>query len=177
MKITTNFSTPVGGLAPYLAGICFLLTALLVSVSIVLFMSANRSRAEMPALEEQLARYLSREVTMPADLLPDHKLVALNTQMKILKELAGPIGQPLPQLLAHIEGLIPDRVWLVSLQYRVREGEAKLVAEADRAELLTEFMAGLEQSGLFSQVLLTRQARRMEGAQTAVQFEIQLRGR
>lgn len=177
MKITTNFSTSAGWLAPYFAGICFLLAVLCVIVSVVLFMAADQARAEMPMLEKQLAHYRSREVPMPVDLLPDDKLAMLTAQIKALKGLAGPAGQPLPQLLARIEGLIPDRVWLVSLQYRVREREAKLVAEADRAELLTEFMSGLEQSGFFSQVLLTRQARRMEGAQASVQFEIQLRGK
>lgn len=177
MKITTNFSTPVGWFAPYLAGICFFLTVLSVIVSVILFMSANRVRAEMPMLEERLARYRNLEVPVPTSLLPDDKLVMLAAQIKALKGLAGPTGQPLPQLLARIEGLIPVQVWLVSLQYRVREGDAKLVAEANRPELLTEFMSGLEQSGFFSQVLLTRQIRRIDGAQTSVQFEIQLRGK
>lgn len=177
MKISTNFSTSAGWLAPYFAGICFLLSVLCVIVSVVLFMAADQARAEMPMLEEQLAHYRSREVPKPVDLLPDDKLAMLTAQIKALKGLAGPTGQPLPQLLVRIEGLIPDRVWLVSLQYRVREREAKLVAEADRAELLTEFMSGLEQSGFFSQVLLTRQVRRMEGAQASIQFEIQLRGK
>ncbi|HXU92415.1 MAG TPA: PilN domain-containing protein [Gallionella sp.] len=153
------------------------MTALSVIVSVVLFMSANRAREEIPMLEEQLARYRSRAVDAPGELPPRDKLAALSVQVKALKGLTGPLGQTLPQLLARIEGIVPDRVWLVSLEYRVREGEAKLVAEADQAELLTEFMTGLEQSGFFSQVLLTRQARRMEGAQTSVQFEIQLRGK
>ena len=60
---------------------------------------------------------------------------------------------------------------------RSRESDAKLVAEAKQAELLTEFMGQLERSGYFSQVLLTRQTQRTEGAQRAIQFEIQLRGK
>lgn len=177
MKITTNFSTPVGWLAPYLAGMCLLLTVSCAILSVILFVSADSSRSEIPMLEEQLARYDDREVAMPDDLLPRDKLAALSVRVKTLKGISGAAGQTLPQLLAQIESLIPDEVWLVNLECRVREGEAKLVAEADRAELLTEFMAGLEKSGFFSQVLLTRQAQRISGKQTSVQFEIQLRGK
>ena len=131
----------------------------------------------MPVLEEQLAHYRGHEIAIQADLLPHEKLVALSSQVQALNGLTGTAGQPLPLLLAHLEKLLPDDAWLVSLQYRSREGEIKLVAEADRAELLTEFMNRLEQSGDFSKVLLTRQAQRTEGTQHAIQFEIQLRGK
>ncbi len=177
MKITTNFATPAGWMALYLAGACFLLAVMAVIASMVLFISARQFRAEMPVLEEQLARYRNREIPVSSDLLSHDKLVALRAQVQALNGLSGTAGQALPMLLIHLEKLIPDGAWLVSLQYRSREGETKLVAEADRAERLTEFMKRLEQSGYFSQVLLTRQAQRQEGAQQAIQFEIQLRGK
>lgn len=175
MKISTNFSAQAVWIAPYVAGASILLTIVSAAVSVVLFMSAHQLRAEMPALEEQLARYRNREQPVTVDLLPHDKLMALHAKVQALNGLTGTAGQSLPLILARLEKLIPDGAWLVNLQYRAREGETKLVAEADRAELLMEFMERLERSGFFSQVLLTRQAQRTEGGRTAVQFEVQLR--
>lgn len=160
---------------PYLTGMFLLLSAAAVVIATLLYASARQVSAELPALEEQFSRYRSRETSMPGVLPPHDKLVALQSQVLALNGLTGTAGQSLPLLLARLEKLIPDRVWLVSLQYRAREGETKLVAEADRAELLTEFMDRLDRSGHFSQVLLTRQAQRSEDAKHAIQFEIQLR--
>lgn len=177
MKITTNFVAPAGWMAPYLAGLSLLLAIMVVLASVALFISARHVRAEMPSLEEQLGHYTGRGMPKSVDLLPQDKLVALRAQAQALNGLTGTTGLALPLLLAHLEKLIPDGAWLVNLHLRSREGETKLVAEADRAVLLTEFMDRLEQSGYFSQVLLTRQSQQSEGAQHAIQFEIQLRGK
>ena len=177
MKITTNFSPPAGRLSPYIAGASALLAIMAVIASVALFISARHIRAGTPLLEAQLAHYHGREAAAPADLLPQDKLFALRTQVQALNGLTGTAGLALPLLLSHLEKLIPDGVWLVNLQLRSREGEAKLLAQADSAALLTEFMDRLEKSGYFSQVLLTRQSQRSEGAQHAIQFEIQLRGK
>lgn len=177
MKITTNFSTPAGRMAPYLTGMLLLLSAVAVVISIALYVSARKIAAEVPVLEERLAHYKNREIQKPADLLPNDKLAMLRSRVRELNELTSMSGQPLPLLFSRLEKLVPDGVWLVTLQYRSRENEIKLVAEANRAELLTDFMNKLERSGYFSQVLLTRQAQRSENAQRAIQFEIQLRGK
>lgn len=177
MKITTNFSTPAGRMAPYLAAVLLMLSALGVVTAVALYVSARQIAAEAPALEERLARYRSREIQKPADLLPFDKLAVLRTRVRELNELTSSFGQPLPLLISRLEKLIPEGVRLVTLQYRSRENETRLVAEGNNVELLTDFMKQLERSGYFSQVLLTRQAQRAEIAQRAVQFEIQLRGK
>lgn len=176
MKITTNFSTPAGRLMPYMAGVFLLLSAVAVIVSVALYISAHQISSEVPDLEDRLARYRSREIKQPTDLLPHDKLADLRTRVQKLNQLTSTTGQTLPLLFSRIEKLIPDGVWIVTLQYRSRENETKLVAEARNAELLTEFMGQMERSGFFSQVLLTRQSQRAEDA-NAIQFEIQLRGR
>ena len=177
MKITINFATPLGRAAPYLAGVSVLLAVLAGTGSVALFLSARGIRADMPSLEERLAHYRDRAAPSVAGLPPEDRLAALRARVQAMNGLTGASGLPLPTLLAHLEKQIPDGVWLVNLQLRSREGEAKLIAEADRAALLTEFMDRLEHSGYFSQVLLTRQAQRGEGEQRAIEFEIQLRER
>lgn len=175
MKITTNFSAPAGWMAPYLAGACLVLAIGAAIGSIVLFTSTGEIWSEMPSLEVQFARYREQKIPASADVPSQDKLAALRAQVQAINGLTGTVGFALPTLLAHLEKLIPDGVWLVNLQLKSHEGETKLVAEADSAALLTEFMDRLEHSGYFSQVLLTRQAQRSEGTQRAIQFEIQLR--
>jgi Tfp pilus assembly protein PilN len=177
MKIVTNFCKPAGQMAPYVAGVLLLLSSTSVMMLVALCLSAFHVSGELPVLESQLAHYRSREVQKPADILSYDQLVALRSRVRELNELTHTTSQTLPSLLLQLEEHIPDGVWLVNLQYRSRENGAKLVAEANQASQLTAFMERLESSGNFSQVLLTRQAQRSEGAQHAIQFEIQLRGK
>ena len=177
MKFTTNFSRPSGRMLPYLTSGLVLLSIVASVLTIALAVSANQNSAEIPLLEDRLARYQSREIQKPKDLLPHDKLVDLRTRVKGINDLASKSGQTLPLLFSRLEKIIPDGVWLITLQFRSQENETKLVAEASQADLLTDFMGKLERSGFFSQVLLTRQTQRSEGAQGAIQFEIQLRGK
>ena len=164
-------------MASYLAGVLLLLSAAGGIALLALFVTAHQAARELPALEAQLANYLNREIPQSPDLLPDDKLVALRSRVRELNELAHVTSLTLPVLLLNLEAHIPDGIWLVNLQYRSRENGAKLVAGANQAGLLTEFMERLERSGNFSQVLLTRQEQHSEGTQQAIQFEIQLRGK
>lgn len=177
MKFTTNFSRPSARMLPYLAGGLLLLSIVAVVVSITLVVSARQISVEIPLLEDRLARYFGREIQKPTDLLPQDKLLDLRARVKGVNDLTSKSGQTLPLLFSRLEEIIPDGVWLVTLQFRSQENETKLVAEANHGDLLTEFMGKLERSGFFSQVLLTRQTQRSEGAQGAIQFEIQLRGK
>lgn len=177
MRINTNFSKPAGRMLPYLTGGFLLLSVVTIVVSITLFLSARQFSAEIPALEERLARYKGREIPKPVELLPNDKLIELRTRVKNINDLSNSAGQTLPQLLTRLEKLMPDGVWLATLQYKSNENETRLVAESNTGEHLTEFMRKLESSGFYSQVLLTRQTQRSEGTKGAIQFEIQLKGR
>lgn len=177
MKITTNFSSATTRMVPYLIGGLLLLSAIAVIVAISLYLSAHEIFGEVPVLEERLAGYRGREVVKANESLPNEKLVELRARVQRLNELTSLTGQTLPQLFSHLEELMPDGVWLITLHYRSRENEARLVAEANRTGLLTDFMEKLERSGYFSQVLLTRQTQRSDDMQRAIQFEIQLRGK
>lgn len=161
---------------PYLAGMFVLLSVVSIAVSFTLYISARQIAAEVPELEERLARYHSHEIQQPTVLLSYDKLVELRTRVHKLNELTSTTGQTLPLLFSRLEKLIPAGAWLVTLQFQSHENEAKLVVEAHSAEQLTEFMEQLERSGFFSQVLLTRQTQRSENT-NAIQFEIQLRGK
>lgn len=174
MKITVNFSAGAGGMTPYLISSCLILAIAAGIATVMLSLSASEIRGDVMGLQEQLARYERHNAVAPENLLPDERLVALREQVKVLNGLTGQSGRSLPLLLAILEKVMPDGVWITNLQYRPLEMETKLLIEADRTELLTDFMDRLEHSGHFSRVLLTRQTQRSEGAQRTTQFEIQL---
>lgn len=177
MKFNTNFAKPAGRMMPFLTIGFLLLSALAVVTSLMLYVSTRHISAELPELEARLARYKSREVLKPPVLLSNDRLIELRTRVKNVNDLSNATVQTLPQLFARLERLMPSGVWLVTLQYRSRENEARLVAESNLGEHLTEFMKLLESSGLYSQVILTHQTQRTEGSQSAIQFEIQLKGK
>jgi Tfp pilus assembly protein PilN len=177
MKFITNFARPSGRVLPYLSVALVLLSMVAVVVAITLAVSARQNSTEIPLLEDRLARYQSREIQKSRDLLPYDKLEDLLARIKGVNDLASKSGQTLPLLFSRLEEIIPEGVWLITLQFSSHENETKLVAEASQADLLTDFMGKLERSGFFSQVLLTRQTQRSEGTQGAIQFEIQLRGK
>ncbi|MBI3560342.1 MAG: PilN domain-containing protein [Gammaproteobacteria bacterium] len=176
MRLATTFSHPAGWLAPYLVIASLLLSFVAVSVSVGLFLAVNQYQAERPALEEQLVRLRSRDATHPVEIPPQSQLIQLRDHVQRLNGLVGSAGVALSQLLPRLERLLPDTVWLLSLQHRSQEDETRLLVESDRAEQLTDFMQRLEQSRYFSQVLLTRKLQRTDGPRHTVQFEIQLRG-
>ena len=132
---------------PFLTAGFLLLSAVACVIAIVLYVSASRISAELPALEERLARYKGREILKPVELLPNDKLAELRTRVKNVNDLSNAAGQTLPQLFTRLEKLMPDGVWLVTLQYRSHENETRLVAESNFGEHLTEFMKKLESSG------------------------------
>jgi Tfp pilus assembly protein PilN len=177
MKITVNFSTGAGGMIPYLTLTCLILAIAAGIATVALFLSAREIRGDVVELQRQLARFGKHDVVVPENLLPHERLVALREQVKVLNGLTGQTGRTLPLLLATLEKVMPDGVWITNLQYRPRELETKLLVEADRTGLLTDFMDRLEHSGHFARVLLTRQTQRSEGAQRTIQFEIQLQER
>jgi len=175
MKFETNYVFPAGEIFPLLIWASLSVCAISLGITLAMLISTSRLSAEVDVLEDRLSRYRSHEIHKPESLLSQSRLVELRTKVRALNELTGATRQSLPQLLSHIEKLLPDKVWLSELQYRARENDSRLVAESKSAEQLTVFMENLEQFGSFSQVLLMRQSLRSDKSQL-VQFEIRLRG-
>lgn len=175
MRFTTSFVPPAGRLAPLLAGVLWSVAAVAVVCTVFLVVAGYQLRSDRAELNQRLAGFSTQEIQIPVDMLPREKLVVLRQQVQALNSLTGTVGQPLSTLLARLEKLTPEGVWLVNLQHRPHTGETKLLVEAGGAELLTAFLERLERSKMFTQVLLTRQAQRADGAHRTIQFEIQLR--
>jgi hypothetical protein len=174
VKITVNFSTFSGGLAPYLAIALLLLSITAGIASVLLFLSAGEMQVNGSERQGVLEDLRTRKFSVPKNSLSHVELLALQKKVKAFNSLTGTTSRTLPLVLATLEKLMPDEVWITNLKYHPINGETTLLVEASRAELLTDFMDRLEQSGSFDKVLLTRQLQQSNGSQRSVLFEIQL---
>jgi Tfp pilus assembly protein PilN len=131
---------------------------------------------DLPNIRKRLAQVESHAPAHDAVPAPSReKLAALRQRVAVINGLAGGDGVPLTTLLAQLETLLPDSAYIVSLHYKRRQGEARLVAEAAQSETLTAFLQNLEKSGHFSEVLLTHQSQRITNGAKHTQFELRLR--
>ena len=175
MRLETNFIKPAGSLAPYVAGISLTLSVVLIIACFLLWGDVSRLRNKQPELQARLAALRDKGKALPVQEIPRKQLQILRQRIQKINSLIGSAGTPLQKILPQLEKLIPDAVWLSSLQHRTREGETRIVIESTHSDFLTEFMDRLEKSHLFRQVLLTRKVQRNEGTHNTVQFEILLR--
>ena len=176
MRLTTNFVRPVGSAAPALAAAFWGVALISVVAGAWLTFETFSMRGELPELKERLAEVETRAQQAQTQDAPGRKeLASLKQRVSMVNGLVGGQGRPLSTLLMRLEPLIPDETYLVSLHYRQRTGEAQLVAEAQRAEALSLLLLKLEQSGYFSEVLLTRQSLRTARGRKHVQFEMRLK--
>lgn len=173
MKIKVNFTSPVGLVVPFMIMASLSICVISIVIAVVMFVSASRLSTELGELEGRLERYRSHEHAAPANLPSLNELAQLRERIRNFNELTGTAKMTLPQLLTRIEKVIPDDVWLLDLQFRSRENEARMIIESKHDESLAKFMDKLEKSGNYSQVHLSRQSQR-EGKERLVQFEIKL---
>ncbi len=178
MKIVTQFAPAIvdwartGTIAAWLAaGLTW------VGVTAVVY-DAHSLRAEMPALRERLDHTRARlqELNAKTAAVPAADLTDVRQRVAAINALTGIRGWPAPLMLAKLEQLVPDSVYLVSFNHKLREGEVQLVAESTTAEALTQLLMRLEKERHFTEVMLVRQSQRGRG-NGAIQFELRLKER
>ncbi len=177
MKITASFTTSPIHLVRPIALTLWTLACLMVAVTLWLAYAANATRAEIPALRERLAQLEQRKRELATQEKPPAvELQNLKLRVAALNALSGGHGRSPVSLLMDLEQWLPDRVWLVSLHDRVKDGEVLLVAESESVESLTAFLLQLERQSRFSEVLLVKQMPQSAPRKTT-QFELRLKER
>lgn len=178
MKLRTNFVVPAGRYAPYLAGIVWLMALVFFTIAIDTAISGYQARIERLELAERLVEVTSRaQKHTDVQQLPYEKLADLKRRVATINSMTGAHGRPLTALLATIESLIPDHVYIVQLQHKSQTGEMRIVAESEKTESLSRFFQKLEESPVFADVLLKRQANTTQGGRTVTQFVLDLKER
>ncbi len=177
MRIKTNFAPPRLNLVPWLFGVVLVASAVAVVLTTGSVVQGLEARSELPAIQERLAKLDERLAAEPRRTdLPTHtQLAALRARVAALNGVGSGRGLSVTGLLARLEALLPDRVVLVSLHQRRREGVVQLIAEAPTADPLTAFLKKLEQDPQFAEVLLVRQVPASD--RTGMQFDLRLKER
>lgn len=179
MKISTNFIRPVQQAVLPVAVALWLAASVFAGGALWLFGEAAELRGELPQLRERFARIeksvgaaaakeqmpLARELAETRD-----RVAKINaaTQAKGLATLA---------LLAELETLLPQDVWLASFQHRAAKGEVLLVASAASPDPLSAFLLKLERAPQFEEAMLVRELHPAGAGKPGVQFEIRLKVR
>lgn len=177
MRMTGSFISSRPRLALPLTATLWTASVVFLVVAVWFAISIFDIRSERPRLESRLAR-LNEQLSATASrvtLPPTQELESLRQRVTAFNKLSGMRGWTTPQLLTWLETQLPEKVYLMSLHHKPREGEALLVAESLSTEALTGFLLRLEKEPRFAEVLLSKQGTRSAPGQSAVQFEIRVR--
>lgn len=175
MKITITFVPLPGRLAPWLALGLAVLGVALVATASGFVLRGWVLRSEQAALETQLQRAKrAADEVAETPLPPRAELERLRTRVAAINRITGDGGEALTDILQRLETSLPDDVALATLRYQRRQKEITAVAEASRADLLTETLQRLERNAAFREVRLLRQSER-SGGRGGVQFELRLK--
>ncbi len=178
MKVTTNFALPLRNVAPALATGAWLLALIFVGLTLWFALDGRQLRREEVDLVQRATELDKKVAALPAEALPPQaELVSLRERVARVNDLSGLQGWPLPVLLSHLESWLPDRAYLVQIHHRPVMGEVQMTVESDSAETLTTLLVKLQNEPHFSEVLLTKQARRDGRGGKRIQFELRLKER
>ncbi len=175
MKLSVSFVSEPGRAAPWLALGLIALGVFMAISGFAFAWSGWALRAERPELETRLERAKkTADGVSETPLPPRAELDRLRTRVAAINQITGSGGMALTDVLLRLEGNLPDDVALTTLHYQRRQKELTLVADATRADILTEVLQRLERHGAFHEVRLLRQSERSAG-RGGVQFELRLR--
>ena len=175
MKLRTNFvDTPVN-LVPvfYIATWGLALGFLLLSVyfifdghqlkqeNIILVGQQEKLNNEWLSVSDKSKQQLTRD-----------SFDKLKIRLDVINQLTEMTGQDVSLILSHLEYLIPDQSYLITLNYRANTDELSLVIESSDVEKLTDFIESLEKDKLFGYISIVRQDQIIREGKTAVQFEV-----
>lgn len=179
MKLSTSFVTPVARVViPMVAGLWAAALAMVI-VAVLLVQQAWTMRQQVPEMRDRLAQIDVRMDELKAkDSGPSIvELEGIKQRVMAINALTGIRGWPAPIMLAQLEQMLPDSVYLVSLNHKLKDGEVHLLAESRDAVALTGFLKRLEKEPHFSEVMLVRQAQRDSQGNHAIQFQVRLKER
>lgn len=157
--------------------------AALWTLSVVLFLFAVgvvtdgvAARSELPSAKRRLVALETALAAIDKVAIPtDPELRSMRSRVDSLNAVErGVRGRGANALLATLEGLQPESVYLTSLRYRRRTGEATIVAESTNVPSLTTYLLNLEREPTFAETMLDKQGGRT-GAREGRQVEIRLR--
>ncbi|MDH5180202.1 MAG: PilN domain-containing protein [Gammaproteobacteria bacterium] len=181
MKMRINLSTmpnpPVTVLATVFT-IMLVCTLILISWLVYSGMILADKRTELSVVRDKLDKRVADMKTKPALEQTDSRTLAeFNRQLLLINNLEKSVGKSASFVMARIENLLPDSVYLINFRYQRDSGEVSLTAESKQTSSLALFLHKLEKDELFSDVLLARQQQTGDGGNRRIQYSIKFIGR
>jgi len=179
MKISTNFIRPVQQAVLPVAVALWLAASGFAGGAWWLLGETAELRGELPQLRERFARIEKSvgAVAAKEQMPPARELAETRDRVAKINAATQTKGLATPALLAELETLLPQEVWLTSFQHRAAKGEVLLVASAASADLLSDFLLKLERAPQFEEAMLVRELHPTGAGKPSVQFEIRLKVR
>lgn len=176
MKIRTNFVRPVQRMVAPAAAAMWTAAIVLVASAVWLAGDAASLRGELPQLHTRLERLEAQKPLVAPHLPSAQDMAETRDRVAKINAAAQTKGAPTLLLLADLEKQLPPGACLTSIHHHAAEGEVQLVAVAERADPLSDFLLQLERDPLFEEVMLLREAQ-VGGSRVGVQYEIRLKVR
>lgn len=174
MKFQTNFTFPLGKLAPTLAASAWGGFGLALLLGLLMVWTGARDRGDIPSLEKQLKESREAPRSKPSGLPQpsEGELSNLKTELRDFNALSAGGGDSALSSLVRLETLLPPGVRLASFQQDQQTGHIQLVAEALNLETLSQLLSALEGDGAFTGVNLVKQGR--GGQDNLIQFSVEM---
>lgn len=178
MKLRTNFSRPLGRWAPTLATILWGVAFAASCSALWLVFDVRNIQPEISDLQKRLDTLNSKHPQEKIkESLPPADLAALIKTIHNINQLTKGSEWTPTTLLRRLEEILPDKAYLISANYKHKNGELLIIAESEYQSALTKFLYNLERENHFSDVLLQKQEHfRIQGKPT-LRFEIYIKER
>lgn len=181
MKIQTNFSNIPTPPVVLISNLIWGITLLVVLVSIGLGISAYRFNQDTEALQDtklKLDERLSAMGETTANPVTNTvEFQAFRKHVAAISKLGKNKGMNPSLIMAKLEQILPNSVYLLSFQYQGETGDVILTAESKRTASLALFLRQLELEPAFNEVLLLRQLQEGQGNQKRIRYSIKFTGK
>ena len=177
MRITTNFSDAARPNVALVAGALWLILIACSGMGAWIVTDTAALREDLPGLRKWAARLNqpAKSAAGEANAMQNSALIAARERLARINAISQTRGASTAAVLAMLETLLPDDVWLSSLTHRARDGELLLVVDAAGADPLAKFLRRLEGQPMFGEVLLTRQTQPTSDGPSGLRSEIRVK--
>lgn len=175
MRLNTNFIVRPSNLIFMFSIASWTLALVLLGLSIHLVLEGHQLRIDNIVLLNKIDKLNEQWIEKyekNAQELSKDDFYKLIERISRINQLTGMAGRDISYVLSHLEDLLPDQSYLLSLNYQAYNDRLSFVIESSDIELLTHFIEKLEKDELFGDITFTHQNPVSNIHHDTVRFEI-----
>lgn len=160
MRLNTNFIVRPSNLVFVFSIASWTLALVLLGLSIHLALEGHQLKINNIVLLEEIDKldkqWIEKHENNYQELSKDD-FYKLKDRIAKINQITGMAGRDISYVLSHLEDLLPDQSYLLSLNYQTYNDHLSFVIESSDIELLTHFIENLEKDELFGDITFTHQ--------------------